>query len=113
MKSAFIPERLVKTRERMKLNKSRAAALLGLSPIGYLRYEQGLCTPSPQMLHIIALALNTSVDYLTGMTDDPATDQILISKRDNNSLFELITELLGNDKDHAKRLLAYYKKIKE
>ena len=65
------------------------------------------------MLYIIALTLNTSVDYLTGMTDDPATDQILISKRDNNSLFELITELLGNDKDHARRLLAYYKKIKE
>ena len=112
MKSAFIPERLVCARERMNLSKARAAALLGLSPIGYLRYEQGLRTPSPQMLRIIALTLDTSVDYLTGVTDDPAADQILISRNDNSSLFELAVELNTNDKEQAERLLAYYKKMK-
>ena len=80
MKPTLIPERLIKARESLKLNKSQAAELLGLSPIGYLRYEQGLRTPSPQMLNIIALTFNTSVDFLTGKTKNSAANQILLNK---------------------------------
>jgi transcriptional regulator with XRE-family HTH domain len=39
MKSIFLPERLKKIREDRGLNKAEAARLLGLSKMGYLRYE--------------------------------------------------------------------------
>jgi transcriptional regulator with XRE-family HTH domain len=111
MKSALIPERLVKARENLNLNKTQVAELMGLSPIGYLRYEQGLRVPSVQMLHMIALALNTSVDYLTGKTDDPSADQILLTKSENPNLFKLVIELSQKDQEQSKRMLAYYRKI--
>ena len=111
MKSALIPERLIKSREKLKLNKSQAAELLGLTPIGYLRYEQGLRAPSSQMLKIIALTFKTSVAYLTGETDDPTVDQICISREENAYLFELVRDLSTRDTAQAKRLLTYYKKL--
>ena len=111
MKPTLIPERLIKARESLKLNKSQAAELLGLSPIGYLRYEQGLRTPSPQMLNIIALTFNTSVDFLTGKTKNSAANQILLNKDDNSYLFELAQSLSTKEIEQSKRLLAYYKKL--
>ena len=112
MKPSFIPERLINAREAMNMNKSQVAEQLGLSPIGYLRYEQGLRVPSSQMLQLIALTLNTSVDYLCGKTDDTSADQILINKNDNPYLFELASELSEDLSAQGKRLLAYYKKTK-
>lgn len=111
MKPTFIPDRLIKARESRGLNKSQAAELMGLSPIGYLRYEQGLRVPSVQMLRIIALTLNTSVDYLTGVSEDSSADQILISRSENSSLFELVREISNGENDQFSRLLNYYQKI--
>ncbi len=111
MKSTLIPARLIKARENLNLNKSQAAELLGLSPIGYLRYEQGLRVPSAQMLRIISLAFNTSAAYLSGETDDPAPDQICISRDENAYLFELARNLTAEKPSQAKRLLTYYKKL--
>ena len=111
MKPALIPERLVKARENLNLNKAQAADLMGLSPIGYLRYEQGLRVPSAQMLRIIALTFNTSVDYLTGQTDDSTSAQILITKSENPELFKLAAELSHKETEHSKRMLAYYNKL--
>ena len=111
MKPNLIPERLIKAREALSLNKAQAAEAMGLSPIGYLRYEQGQRVPSAQMLRIIALTLNTSVGYLTGETDDPIADRILISRTENAPLFELATYLNSQDPSQAQRLLAYYQKL--
>ena len=111
MKSVLIPERLITARENLNLNKSQAADLMGLSPIGYLRYEQGQRIPSAQMLRIIALTFNTSVDYLTGQTDDPSADQILLTRSEDPHLFKLATELSKKETDLSKRMLAYYSKL--
>ncbi len=113
MKQTLIPERLVKARERMNINKAQAAELVGLSPIGYLRYEQGLRVPSLQTVQAIALALNTSASYLTGETDDPAADQILVTRDKNDKLFELVMKIDNDESEHIERLLAYYEKIKK
>ena len=113
MKPNLIPERLTKARESLNLNKAQAAELLGLSPIGYLRYEQGLRMPSIQMLKVIALTLNTSVAYLTGQTEDPSADQMLLSRSENGPLFELASVLNSQESAQARRLLAYYKKLSE
>ena len=111
MTETLIPDRLIKIRKKNSLNKSQAASLLGLSPIGYLRYEQGLRSPSLQMLQLISLKFNVSVDYLVGKTDDSSADKILVEKDANPALFELVCELSDNSDAAAKRLLAYLKQI--
>ena len=71
MESIFLPERLKKIRENRGLNKAEAARLLGLSKMGYLRYESAARTPSHQIIVFMAQKLGTSTEYLTGKTDNP------------------------------------------
>ena len=111
MKYELIPERLISARKSKKLNKAQAAKLVGLSPIGYLRYEQGLRSPSPQMLIFIATQLETSVAYLTGETDNPEADSIYISKENNTLQYELACEIMNPESELGKRVIAYYKKL--
>ena len=96
MESIFLPERLKKIRENRGLNKAEAARLLGLSKMGYLRYESAARTPS----------------YLTGKTDNPEPNEYVISKSDDSALFELITDMIDIKNPVRTRLLAYYKKLK-
>ena len=71
MESLFLPERLKKIREDRGLNKAEAARLLGLSKMGYLRYESADRTPSRQTIVFMAQKLGTSPDYLICITEDP------------------------------------------
>ena len=66
MESIFIPERLKKIRENRGLNKAEAARLLGLSKMGYLRYESADRTPSHQIIqfrHTVSHSLNLRYIY--------------------------------------------------
>lgn len=112
MKSLFLPERLKKIREDRGLNKAEAARLLGLSKMGYLRYESADRTPSYQTIVFMAQKLGTSPDFLTGKTDDSEPMEFIISKSDDPVLFELITDLVDKKNPARTRLLAYYKKLK-
>ena len=112
MKTEFLPNRLISIREQRGLNKSQTAAMIGLSPIGYLRYEQGQRIPSPQMLEIIALKLHTSVDYLTGTSDDPSANMLLLSKNNDPELFEILIDLETFNPNAADRLLTYAQNLK-
>ena len=106
----FRPDRLVEVREKAGLNKAETSRLLGMSPMGYLRYEQGIRVPSVPILEHIAVKLQTSVRYLTGMTKDPSPDIYYVSRYDEEALFQLISELRkeGDDEDSAEELLEYY-----
>ena len=112
MESLFIPERLKKIREDRGLNKAEAARLLGLSKMGYLRYESADRTPSHQTIVFMAQKLGTSPEYLTGITDNPEPNEYVISKSDDSALFELITDMIDIKNPVRTRLLAYYKKLK-
>ena len=112
MKSIFLPERLKKIREDRGLNKAEAARLLGLSKMGYLRYESADRTPSYQTIVFMAQKLGTSPDYLIGKTEDSAPKEFVISKSDDPVLFELITDMIDKKNPARDRLLAYYKKLK-
>ena len=46
MNTVLIPERLIKSRKLLGLNKAEAARLLNLSKMGYDRYESGERSPS-------------------------------------------------------------------
>lgn len=112
MSKKLIPERLTKAREAKGLTKTETAKRVNLTMIGYCRYEYGDRTPSPQTLEVISKTLDTSVNYLTGESDDMASDTIYISKEHEPELFELVNELKDSDASKLKRLLSYYKKIK-
>ena len=112
MNTEFLPDRLISIRKQRGLNKSQAAALIGLSPIGYLRYEQGKRIPSLQILEIIALKLYTSVDYLTGASEDPSANMLLISKNNDPELFEILIDIETFNPNAADRLLTYAENLK-
>ena len=106
----LVPERLISIREALNLTKSQASRAIGMTPIGYIRYEQGLRKPSLQMMKVIAARFQTSVDYLTGVTDDPTPDIIYVSRNDEEMLFRLISELQSRDEKTQQKVYDYYKK---
>ena len=107
----FLPERLKKVREDRGLNKAEAARLLGLSKMGYLRYESAARTPSYQMITFMAQKLRTSADYLIGTVNDPEPKEYVISKADDPALFALISDVIDKKNPARDRLLAYYKRL--
>ena len=112
MELIFLPERLKKIRENRGLNKAEAARLLGLSKMGYLRYESAARTPSYQTIVFMAQKLGTSSDYLTGISDTPEPEEYVISRSDDPALFELIKDVIDKKNPARNRLLDYYRKLR-
>ena len=88
-----------------------AAKRMSLSQPAYLRYESGDRTPSVQTLAVIAEVLNTSVEYLTDQSDDPAPVSYTIFKSDNPELFRIVEMCKNTDKDMQNRIVAYLKRL--
>ncbi len=107
--SKLIPERLINARESLNISKAEASRKIGLSKIGYNRYESGERTPSPQMMQVIANTLNTSVDYLVGITDNPGVDTVQLNRQQDAEIFDLVLEYKNADSSMKKRILAYAK----
>ena len=107
MSENIISERIIAARNHLGITKAEAARRLNLSSIGYCRYEYGQRTPSMQTLEVIAQCFGTSVDYLTGKTDDISSDKIIVDKNINPELFSLIESLRSCDNDQIRRLSAY------
>lgn len=107
MSAKLIPERLKFVRENMGITMAEASKRLNLSKIGYCRYEYGERVPSQQTLEIIAQCFNTSVEYLTGLSDSPAATQIVIDKNKNPELFALVDLCQNKDTELLQRMLAY------
>ena len=55
----FVPERLILIREKLGISKAEAARRVGLSKMGYGRYESGERIPSVQTIEVMAQKLNT------------------------------------------------------
>ena len=113
MDNQLIPNRLIKARESLGLTKAEVSRKIGLSKIGYCRYEYGERIPSPQMMEIIAQSLNTSSEYLTGQTNDMSPSYIVIKKEESPELFRIVKELSYTDQKMLERILTYYEKIKK
>ena len=111
MQTQLNTENLKQARENAGLSKAEAARRLQLSSIGYCRYEYGVRTPSIQTIEAIANCFNTSVDFLQGKTTNMSPDTILIKKKENPELFELVKELSSSEESQIKRLWSYYKKL--
>ena len=94
MNTVLIPERLIKSRKLLGLNKAEAARLLNLSKMGYGRYESGERSPSFQTIVFIAQKFGTTAEYLTGKTDVPDAQVITIEREEEPDLFALANAFL-------------------
>lgn len=70
----MLNERLKQAREAKGLSQSECARRTGASQAAYSYYEQGLRTPSSQMLIRIADLLDVSLDWLVGRSDKEKTE---------------------------------------
>lgn len=107
MNDNIISQRITAARENLGISKAEASRRLNLSKIGYCRYEYGDRTPSPQTLEVIAQCFGTSVEYLTGETDDIEPTKLVIDKTANPELFELLKVCSTYDNATVKRIAIY------
>ena len=100
--NSFQTERLVEMRKKNGFNQAEAARRMHLSLSGYSNFERGERTPSWQTIQTMALALGTSVWYLTGETDDPSPSHILLpvdKSADTAELLSCFRRLTEEEKD--------------
>lgn len=67
-----LSERLIQLQEERKFLKKDIANSVGLSVMGYYRYENGERVPNTDILIKLADYFQVSLDYLVGRSDDPA-----------------------------------------
>ena len=65
-------QRIRDLREDADLNQEQVAEILGIAQQVYSTYETGKFRFPIDHLIKLALHYNTSIDYLVGLTDDPA-----------------------------------------
>ena len=63
---------LKRFRKERKLTQKQAAQLAGVAERVYQSYEYGKVVPTVTVLIALANALDVSLDYLVGRSDDPA-----------------------------------------
>ncbi|MEY8382319.1 helix-turn-helix transcriptional regulator [Christensenellaceae bacterium 44-20] len=68
----FFSERLLELRKSRNLTQKDVYSAVGLSALGYQRYEYGQREPAFQKLIALADFFDVSLDYLVGRSDDPA-----------------------------------------
>lgn len=102
-------ERLIECREALGITKQEAAKRMQMSQPAYLRYESGERTPSIHVIHYMARTLGTSVDYLTGKTNNPSSDTYQIDKNTHPELYAFIESYHKSDIGTKERLLAFLK----
>ncbi len=64
-------ERLINLRKNRNLTQKQVYEAVGMSALGYQRYEYGTREPAYQKLIALADYFNVSLDYLVGRSDDP------------------------------------------
>ena len=111
MASKLVRERLIDCRKKLCITKQEAARRMNMSQPAYLRYESGERTPSIHVIQTMADVLQTSAEYLTGGTDNPAPTSYVVRKSMEPELFDLILEYKSTSADGQRRLLEYAKRI--
>lgn len=67
----MFPKRLKKIRQNKGLTQERLAKLVNTKKTTISNYETSYSSPSNEMLKDLAQVLNTSTDFLLGLTDNP------------------------------------------
>lgn len=106
----FCPERLIKVRTSLNINKAEAARRLNISAMAYGRYEKGDRKPSYQSVCFIAETFHCNIDFLYGISDEMYSDYLIVSRADSPELYSLILEMQKND-NFKERIIKYAKKL--
>lgn len=105
MDYSVFAQRLTETRKKAGLSQSRLAELVGLSRQTFVRWEGGDTSPDIDDVKEVAIALNTSVAYLIGETNDPAPANVYFNEKieptDNLRL-----KITRDDKEYTEAELA-------
>ncbi len=109
-KPKLIAERLREKREAKGWSKNYAAEEMNLLQSVYYRYESGEAAPSYSAIRNMALALGTSVEYLSGKSKDDAPNEIVVSCEDSRLSF-IIEKFQSVSEDQKERLYNYTKKL--
>lgn len=64
-----LPERILEARKYRRLSQEQLAELADLNRVMISKYETGATVPTLQTLAKLANALNTTTDYLLGLSD--------------------------------------------
>ena len=100
----LLKERLVERRKKIRLTKKAVATKAGVSPQAYAYLEAGERDASYPVALLVSLALQTSLSYLAGGTDDPSPDQLLLKIDEADDVAEMIAGYRHLPPD-AKRLI--------
>ncbi len=88
-------EKLKKLRESRKWSQEYLAKRAGVTKSAISTYEQGVRTPSSDVLCAFAKAFGVSADFLLGLTEHRSVDLDGLSEYDEALVRELIESLKG------------------
>jgi transcriptional regulator with XRE-family HTH domain len=102
MKSSnLFSQRLQAIRSRRSLSQDELAKRAGLQATAVSHFETGTRKPSFDNLRRLADALETTVDYLMGRTNDP---ELIVTEGDQ--LFRDFQNLTSDERDFARDFMA-------
>lgn len=88
----ILGKRIKESREKAKLTQPDLAKMVGSTDRNISNYETGYSYPSVKVLYHISIALETSADYLLGLTDQasmPSKSSEVVNLDDERILHEL------------------------
>ena len=85
-------ERLPERRRKLKMTKKSVADKTGITAQAYAYLEEGKRSASYPVILLLSLALETSVSYLTGETDSPEPDRVLLKIDEADDLSSFIAD---------------------
>lgn len=103
MDMLLLARRIKECRETLNISAEELGAYIGVNKTTVYRYENGeFKSIKLSRLEKIAEFLNTSIDYLTGKSDDRFTDESMVSlsKKDNKEISDILnmtSELLKQE----------------
>lgn len=107
-----IAEGIKRARKYRLLTQKELAEKAGVSIDALKFWEQGRSNPKGASLKKMAAALDVSVDYLTGNSDDPVEKTLPPSPIGDNRV-DFIDEVINMPEDQFRRLMRYYELLKK
>lgn len=102
-------EAIKRARKEKFLTQKELADASGLSVSAIKFFEQGRSEPNAGSIKKIAKALNVSIDYLVGRTDDPTP---IVVEHISSERVAFIDEVMKMPDQDLERLIKYYELIK-
>ena len=65
-----IGERIIFLRENMDMSQVKLADAIGITKMTLYKYEKNICEPRGEIISRLAVALDTSTDFLLGLTEN-------------------------------------------